>query len=122
MAKLHPLFLLLYVALCCCCWLHQKLTLPLSYDRYVDVQMRPDQLYRLLNSLHLERSVVCRFRGYPQGVSMLPFAVSDIEQVLHTVHLLFLGVCFVSFESSPGCLLVNGQRNGDTCQHSECIL
>ena len=83
MAKLHPL-LLLFV----CC----LLTLPLSCDRYVGVQMHPDQLCRLRNSFHLERSVVCRFQGYPQGVSVSPIAVSDIEQVLHTAHVLFLGV------------------------------
>ena len=63
--------------------------------------MRPDQLYRVLNSFHLERSVVCRFQGYPRGVSILPIAVSDNEQVLHAARVLFLGLCFVSSESSP---------------------
>ena len=63
--------------------------------------MRPDQPCCLLNSFHLERSVVCRFQGYPRGVSVLPIAVSDIKQVLHAARVLFLGLCSVSSESLP---------------------
>ena len=63
--------------------------------------MRPDQFCRLLNSFHLERSVFCRFHGYTQGVSTLPIAVSDIEQVLHVARVPFPGLCSVSFESLP---------------------